>query len=154
MLRFGLGWFALTLLMGCQVRHSTPDQIDTLMDAWHVAAAKADFDAYFNLMHPESIFMGTDASEYWTRAAFMDYAKPYFNRGKAWTFKPFNRHVYFSPDGNTAWFDEELDTENMGLCRGSGVAQFHKGTWLIMHYNLSLPIPNDRLRSILPLIKP
>jgi hypothetical protein len=41
-----------------------------------------------------------------------------------------------------AWFDEDLDTANMGLCRGSGVLELRNGRWRILQYNLSIPIPN------------
>ena len=36
-------------------------QIDKLMTSWHQAAAKADFNGYFGLLHDKSIYMGTDA---------------------------------------------------------------------------------------------
>ncbi len=42
-----------------------------------------------------------------------------------------------------AWFDEALDTPNMGPCRGSGVLVRAGDTWRIAQYNLSVPIPND-----------
>jgi hypothetical protein len=32
-----------------------------------------------------------------------------------------DRHIDFSADSKTAWFDEMLDTPNLGPCRGSGV---------------------------------
>ena len=42
-----------------------------------------------------------------------------------------------------AWFDEALDTPNMGPCRGSGVLVRGGDAWKIAQYNLSIPIPND-----------
>ena len=46
---------------------------------------------------------------------------PYFAKGKAWSFRAVSRWISFSPDRSVAWFDEALDTPNMGPCRGSGV---------------------------------
>jgi hypothetical protein len=42
-----------------------------------------------------------------------------------------------------AWFDEALDTPNMGPCRGSGVLVATTAGWKIAQYNLALTIPND-----------
>lgn len=119
------------------------DAISSTLDDWHSAAADADFDRYFDHFAGDSaIFMGTDATERWTVAEFKPWAKPYFERGEAWSFTPVERHVTISNDGNTAWFDESLDTPNLGPARGSGVLVHSGEEWKIMHYNLSIPIPN------------
>ena len=75
--------------------------------------------------------MGTDATERWTVVEFRKWAKPQFQRKAAWSFKPRDRHIDFSTDGKTAWFDEGLDTPNLGVCRGSGVSVLLGGTWKI-----------------------
>ena len=92
--------------------------------------------------------MGTDATERWTVAQFRDWAKPQFKRKSAWSFKPHDRHVEFSSDRKTAWFDEMLDTPNLGPCRGSGVLVSLGGQWKIAQYNLSIPIPNALADSV------
>ena len=97
----------------------TTIEIDTVMQAWHQAATDADFEKYFSYFESDSsIFMGTDATERWTVAEFKPWSKPYFDRGTAWSFMPVQRYVYFSEDGRTAWFDEELDTPNLGPSLG------------------------------------
>ena len=123
-------------------------QIHLLLDNWHRAAAKANFNDYFNAMAEDGIFIGTDATENWNKAAFEAYSKPYFDKGKAWSFTPLERHIYFSKDGKTAWFDELLDTQ-MKICRGSGVVEKVKGTWKIKHYVLSMTIPNDNSDAVI-----
>ena len=46
--------------------------------------------------------------------------------------------------GSVGWFDEVLDSDHMGECRGSGVViQGSDGQWRIAHYILSFPVPND-----------
>jgi hypothetical protein len=118
--------------------------VDGVLDDWHQAAAEADFERYFAHFHSDtSIFMGTDATERWTVAEFKPWAKPYFDRGRAWSFTPHNRFVYFSPEGSMAWFDEELQTPNLGPSRGSGVLRHTPEGWKIEHYNLTIPIPNE-----------
>lgn len=120
-----------------------PD-IQAVMNDWHNAAAEADFDRYFGYFaDSSSIFMGTDATERWTVAEFKAYSKPYFEQGKAWSFTPLNRHVYFSENGKTAWFDEELSTPNLGPSRGTGVLVLKNNKWKIVHYNLTIPVPNS-----------
>lgn len=118
-------------------------EVNAMLDDWHNAAAEADFNRYFNHFHSDSaIFMGTDATERWTIAEFRPWSKPYFDRGKAWSFTPVERHVYFSDNGKTSWFDESLDTPNLGPARGTGVLIKEDTAWKIAHYNLSIPIPN------------
>jgi SnoaL-like protein len=121
---------------------SPAERVGTVLDDWHQAASVADEPRYFGHFAPNGVFMGTDATERWTVPAFRAWAKPHFDKKKAWSFKPRDRHVDFSADGKTAWFDEMLDTPNLGLCRGSGVLVLLGGSWKIAQYNLSIPIPN------------
>lgn len=127
-------------------------QINTVVDAWHLAAAEAQFDAYFKLMTPNAVFIGTDASENWSKDAFMQFCKPYFDRGKAWDFTAVQRNVYLSENGEMAWFDEILNTW-MQLCRGSGVLVKTPEGWRIQHYVLSVTMPNDNIQEAIALKK-
>lgn len=137
------------LLGACQPKETqippSPDEVNIVLDDWHTAAAEGDFERYFNYFESDSsIFMGTDATERWTIAVFKPWSKPYFeDDGVAWTFTPTFRKVYFSENGKTAWFDEELDTPNLGPSRGSGVLLKNEKGWKIAHYNLTIPIPNS-----------
>ncbi len=116
--------------------------VAAVIDSWHQAAAEAKEDLYFSHFAKDGVFLGTDGTERWTRDEFRAWAKPYFARGRAWTFTSVRRFVSFSEDQKTAWFDEELKTQNMGPCRGSGVLVRKGGEWKIAQYNLSIPIPN------------
>ena len=51
-----------------------------------------------------------------------------------------------------AWFDEELDTPNLGPARGSGVLLRQNGIWKIAQYNLSIPIPNTLASEVVKLV--
>lgn len=129
------------------------EQINLLLNSWHQAAAKADSNTYFNALTDTSIFIGTDATEHWDKTAFKAFAKPYFDKGQAWDFKPLERHIYFSSDKKTAWFDELLDTW-MKLCRGSGVLVKIGDQWKIQHYVLSTTIPNENIDEVVKIKTP
>jgi hypothetical protein len=119
-------------------------EIDSMLTKWHLAAAEADFDTYFELMDEDFVFIGTDASENWTKPAFAAYSKPYFDKGKAWKFTKIERHIYISNAKEVVWFDELLET-SFKICRGSGVIERDSlGQWKIKQYILSMTIPNDK----------
>jgi hypothetical protein len=128
-------------------------KINAIVDNWHEAAANADFEAYFNAMSDVSIFIGTDATENWNKKDFIAFAKPYFDKGKAWSFTAFERNVYFSKDGKTAWFDELLNTQ-MKICRGSGILVKEGNNWKIKHYVLSMTVPNENVDEVVKIKAP
>ena len=154
--------FALITLNACEtsekVNSQTPEKpnIDSLnkqIDLWHQAAANKDADAYFGMMAPESIFIGTDKTENWSKPEFEALYRPYFAEGKSWDFKRIDRNWYFNKEYNIAWFDETLDTW-MGVCQSSGVMEKqNNGHWLIKHYQLSLTINNDKIDAVIGLTK-
>ena len=127
--------------------------LNEFIDNWHQAAAKADSAAYFGAFcNNESIFQGTDGSEYWTAGEFSAWAAPYFRRESAWTFEAFDRHWYRK--GNTLWFNERLDSPHMGKCRGVGVVRATKEGLKIYHYSLSFEVPNEVVSDLVPLATP
>lgn len=124
-----------------------------VLDAVHRLASEADFEGYFGLYTDDAIFLGTDAMERWTIAEFKQYARPAFDRGTGWTYTMTERNVFVSGDGNTAWFDERLQNAAFGECRGTGVLVKQDGEWKVAQYNLTVPIPNDLLRTFAGQIK-
>lgn len=122
--------------------------VNSFMDDWHLAATEANYENYFSKLDSTSIFIGTDASENWTKEAFEGFSKPYFDNGKAWDFKSLERNVYFNEDGSIAWFDELLKTW-MGACRGSGVLERNNNGWVLKHYVLSVAIPNEDIKEVI-----
>ena len=141
--------FAILFLLAVSGFAQNPTEaVAAVLDDWHQAASVADEARYFGHFAENGVFMGTDAVERWTVKEFRVWAKPHFDSKKAWSFKAKNRHIDFSADGKAAWFDESLDTPNMGPCRGSGVLVLTGKTWKIAQYNLSVPIPNDQLKAI------
>lgn len=124
------------------------EQISEVLTNWHQAASEANFDTYFGYMTDDSIFIGTDATENWQSEAFKAFSKPYFDKGKAWSFTAIERNIYVN--GAIAWFDELLDTQ-MKICRGSGVMQKINDEWKIKHYVLSIAVPNDKVDELVRL---
>ena len=146
-------FFLPIILIGIQLSGQDAKQaIGQMIDDWHLAAAEADYDGYFSRMTNDAVFIGTDATENWQLMEFKEFSKPYFDRGKAWSFKAAERNIYLDEDGKLAWFDELLDTW-MGICRGSGVAKLENEQWKILHYVLSATIPNDDMQQVIGIKK-
>ncbi len=130
---------------------SLKKEINAFVDEWHSDAAHANLN-YFKKIDENGIFIGTDKTEVWTKDAFYNFSKKYFERGKAWDFKASERHIYFSDKKDYAWFDELLDTW-MGPCRSSGVLKRTKDSWIIEHYQLSVAIPNEVIKEVIKVIQ-
>jgi len=151
-----LSLLVLTLVSfdGLQVNETDEKiEVNRMLDAWHKAAAEANFNTYFGMMTEDAIFIGTDPTENWNLKDFKAYAKPHFDKGKAWNFKAIERHIYFDKSGKLAWFDELLNTQ-MKICRGSGVVVKVGKEWKIKHYVLSMTIPNDNVGEVVKVIAP
>ena len=129
------------------------NNLNKQIDNGHQAAADMDADTYFGMMAGESIFIGTDKTENWTKAEFEALYRPYFAEGKSWDFKRIERNWYFNNEYNIAWFDETLDTW-MGVCQSSGVMEKqNNGDWLIKHYQLSLTVNNDKMDAVIEVME-
>lgn len=127
--------------------------ISKVLDDLNTFAATGDYKNYFDLYAEESTFIGTDATEVWNKKEFMAWAKPFFDKGKAWNFTSLKRSITFSKDGNYAWFDEVLDTQ-MKICRGSGVLEKIGGKWKIRQYVLSTTVPNEVIDEVVKIKTP
>jgi hypothetical protein len=126
-------------------------QVNAFVDAWHDDAANARL-AYFDKIAKDGVYIGTDKTELWRRDEFRQWAKPHFERKSAWSFKATRRNVYFSPDKSIIWFDELLDTPNMGPCMASGVIRKTANGFEIVHYQLSMAVPNEVAGKVTRLI--
>ncbi len=45
-------------------------------------------------------------------------------------------------------FIDELLNTSMGVCRASGVLKKYEDSWEIMHYHLSVAIPNENMKDV------
>ena len=138
----------ITICLGFTTSTNDKETINQTLDNWHKAAAEAKFEAYFSYFTNDAIFIGTDATENWTMPQFKTFAKPFFDRGRAWNFKVLERNIYTDKTQKIVWFDELLDTQ-MKICRGSGVLIKVKNEWKIKHYVLSTTIPNEKINEVI-----
>ncbi len=159
--------FFLCFLLSCKDNNSTDkssavsdadtvkqkELISATLDSFNVAAANADFTGYFNFFAPNATFIGTDATEHWSKQAFMVWAKPYFDKKTTWNFKAIKRNIYFEQNPAIAWFDELLNTQ-MKICRGSGVLIKQNNGWKIQQYVLSMTFPNEKIKDVLQIKAP
>lgn len=127
-------------------------ELNFRVDAWHQAAAEVDSSYFFGMMADDCVYIGTAPEERWTKAEFYNFAIPYFRRGRAWDFKPLQRHWNFNKKKDVAWFDETLDTWMLD-CQSTGVLEKIKGEWKIVHYQLSVLIENEKIKSFIELRK-
>lgn len=129
------------VLGGCGGGAREVERVGAVIDGYHAAAARADLEAYIGAMGAEGVFLGTDATERWTRAEFEAFCRPYFEAGRGWDYRPIERHVRV--DGRVAWFDEILKNEKYGTLRSTGVLRRSGGAWRIEHYSLTFLVPNE-----------
>lgn len=133
------------------------EAVNKTLDSFHQYAAEANGKAYFELMSEDMVYLGTDASERWSKDDFKGYALPYFNKGRGWLYTAKERHIIISKDGKMAWFDELLWNKKYGLVRGSGVLSLEKAgeqeSWKFRQYNLAFPIPNALAGEVVAKIK-
>lgn len=151
---FNLNFILLLFLNACTGKEPTENinlDLNTFMSDWHLAATNAD-TTFFEYLSDDAIYIGTDASERWTKSEFVTFALPYFKKGKAWDFKTRERQFYFADNEDIVWFDETLDTW-MGICRSSGILKKNKNNeWKIKHYHLSCTVPNEKVRQFIELV--
>ncbi len=138
----------LAITSGMQAQSPIP----SVLDDFHLAASEADYDRYFGHLAENSVFLGTDITERWTKSEFQDYARPHFSAGRGWTYVLKTRNVLVAPDGQTAWFDEILHNEKFGDVRGTGALILEEDTWKIIQYHLTLPVPNDLIGKLVEMI--
>jgi len=124
-----------------------------VLDDFHDAAGRADEERYFAHMADDCVFLGTDETERWDKAAFREYAHPHFAAGRAWTLHATRRAITIGPGGNIVWFDEDLESESLGPTRGSGVLVRGADGMRITQYNLALTVPNDRFPEVRDLLR-
>lgn len=143
----------LFVVVGCKTLpdyhlETEKQHINTLLNQWHIDAATFLFDDYFNKMTDDAVFVGTDATEVWSKAAFMRFSQPFFEQRHTWDFKPIHRNLYLDYSNHYVAFDELLQTW-MGLCRGSGVVVRTPNGWKIKHYVLSVAVPNEDIQAVI-----
>ena len=147
--------FALTsgLLSVATLAANDEQSIETVLNSFHQAAADAKAKPYFDLLSQDAVFLGTDATERWSKDEFKAFVEPYFSQGQGWLYTPVERNISLIKQGQIAFFDELLFSESYGTCRGSGLLVKTDQGWKISQYNLSIPMPNGVAKALVKQIK-
>lgn len=151
--RFSLWVTALSLLLVANVNlalaepNNEDGSVDAVLNQLHQNAAAADWDNYFTLFTDNASFLGTDKTEHWSIQSFEQYARA----TKGWTYELLSRTV--TESDNVAVFDEILEHQKYGLCRGTGTLIHTEQGWKILQYHLSFPVPNDMAIRVTEQIK-
>jgi SnoaL-like protein len=127
--------------------------VNAVLDEFHAAAAVADEGRYFATLTADMVFLGTAPEERWESGAWRDFVHSRFSRGRGWVYASADRSVVIAPDGLTAWFDETVDNDHFGACRGSGVLRRENAGWLIAQYNLTIPVPDELVPELVARIR-
>lgn len=122
------------------------------MNKWHSNAKNFNYKEYFDALSNDAFFIGTDATERWTKKEFSTFCKPLFDKKKTWNFKTLERNIYSNKDQSVIWFNELVDSW-MGICRGSGVIEVQNKQYKIKQYIISVTIPNDNIKEIIKIKK-
>ena len=148
-------WIALTFVSFFSMAQGAKEEqaINKVLDQFHQAAANADAPVYLTSLTDDAIFLGTDASERWTKQQFTAFVLPYFNQGKGWVYVVKERNISLLNQNSVAFFDEILENSNYGYCRGSGVLVQTSQGWKISQYSLSLLVPNGVANKVVEQIK-
>lgn len=56
------------------------NEANKLLDDWHKDVANFRYKMYFNKMTASAFFIGTDASEVWSKEEFMAFSKPFLTK--------------------------------------------------------------------------
>jgi ketosteroid isomerase-like protein len=131
---------------------SERDAVEAVLDEFHAAAAAADEGRYLAMLTEDMVFLGTAPGERWESGEWRDFVRSHFTRGRGWAYAPSTRSVVIAEDGRTAWFDETVDNEHFGACRGSGVLR-KDGEWRIAQYNLTIPVPDELVPELVSKIR-
>jgi ketosteroid isomerase-like protein len=145
-IKWALAFISIMLVAVVQADEQTG--LSATLDNFHQAAARADTTSYLQATTEDMVFLGTDGTERWQGQGFRDFVESRFATGRGWDYRPVERNVMVTADGQTAWFDETLQNADLGLCRGSGVLVKSADGWKIAQYNLSVPVPNAMILDV------
>jgi len=71
----GVLLLVVTTLAQAQTLSEDEQMVAATLNTLHQAAADADYEAYSSVFAADAVFLGTDATERWTRDEFMAFAK-------------------------------------------------------------------------------
>lgn len=124
-----------------------------LLTKFRLAAATADADQYFDCLHPNGIFFGTDPKERFTFESLKTFLQPYFAQGSGWEHEVKQRRIFVGPNNQIAWFEEHSHRERVGAMRTTGVVKRTEEGWKIIQSHVSILIPNETANEVVAVIR-
>ncbi len=130
------------------------DAVESVLADFHLAAGGADLRRFFAHLAPDAIFFGPGAADRFDVEALRDR----FPETTRWMTGAYDRHVIVSDDRALAWFDQRLESSELGELRASGVLRpagggqtKHRadGNWQIVQYHVAMPVPNQLFPELL-----
>jgi ketosteroid isomerase-like protein len=115
------------------------------LDTLHQAGVDADPEAFTAVLAPDAVFLGVADSARLQGQALRDFIDDSFSSGNAWDYRISARDVQLSADGSVAWFDESLESDELGSAYGSGVLTQSGGVWRVVQYSL---VASPEARSV------
>lgn len=120
---------------------------DAALDSLHKAGADADAAEFVIVLAPDAVFLGVDDGNRLQGQALRNFVSESFASGNTWGYRSSDRDIRLSADGTVAWFDESLEHEQLGRGRGSGVLIKNDGSWQVVQYDLTVPLPGAAVVS-------
>lgn len=124
------------------------EAVSAVLSELHTAKLEGNGERFFSLFADEAIVFGTAADERWSLDEYKHCVSSVFSSGRKRPFTIFESNVFVSKRGQVAWFDERQERPGMGELRDSGVLQKIEGTWKVVQYALSIPVPNELAREL------
>ncbi len=134
------------------------EAVRSVLADFDLAVWNADPPGIFKHLAPDAIFFGPGAADRFNVEALRERLPD----AVAWLGKVQDRHVVVSDDRTLAWFDQRLDSRNLGELRASGVLRFagdgaagggQAEDWQIVQYHVALPVPNQLVAELLEKIR-
>ena len=128
--------------------------VRAVLDDFHRAAAQTDVERAFEHLAGDAVFFGLDTADRFTTAELRER----FAEVAPWLGDAYERHVLVSAGGELAWFDERLETRELGELRASGVLRranhsSDAGPWRIVQYQVGMHLPVELLPKLLPIVR-
>ncbi len=127
--------------------------VESVLADFHLAAWNADPQGAIEHLAPDAIFLGPDAADRFDT----DELRERFSDVIGWLSEATERHVVVSADETLAWFDQRLESRQLGELRATGVLRFANdrpagggpaGSWQIVQYHVAMPVPNELLGEL------
>ena len=126
--------------------------VDSLLDAWHRAAAQSVRSDYTRLLADNVVYARPDSIQYYPSDGVKGWLSTYFEQLYRWQLRPLQRKLYVSPNTDLVWFEEQLES-TVGRFRATGILYLHLDGWKLQYYALNRLIPVSLVPKLSKLVE-